>query len=131
MRRLWRRLIGGRHATGARGERYAARWLRRRGYQILMRNLTLGDDEADLVALDPDGVTVVIVEVKTRRSDEPPPEEQIDGRKRFRLARLAARLQRSGEYEGRPFRFDAVAIVWPDPGRPDVRHYVGAFDSPF
>ena len=131
MMRPWRRLIGGRHPTGARGEPYAARWLRRRGYQILMRNFTLGDDEADLVALDPDGVTVVIVEVKTRRSDEPPPEEQIDGRKRFRLARLAARLQRSGEYEGRPFRFDAVAIVWPDPGRPVVRHYVGAFDSPF
>ena len=62
--RLWRQLCGARESLGDRGERLAARWLTRRGYRILHRKLTIGRDEADLVAVDPHG-TVVIVEVKT------------------------------------------------------------------
>ncbi|MHC5022659.1 MAG: YraN family protein [Planctomycetota bacterium] len=130
MRRLLRRLRG-EQATGPRGERLAARWRRRRGYRILARNLKLGDDEADLVVLDPDRRTVALVEVKTRSAAMPPPEASIDARKQRRLARLAARLQKRRAYADRPIRFDAIAIVWPDGRAAEVRHYVGAFESPF
>ncbi len=130
MRRLLAWLAGG-GALGDRGERCAARWLRRRGYRILERKYSLGRDEADLIALDPDGRTVVIVEVKTRSTDEPGPETGIDHKKRYRLGRLAERLGRQPRFAGRPLRFDAVAIVWPKEGRPQVRHYVDAFESPF
>ena len=125
-------LIGRRQqALGHRGERVAERWLRRNGYRILHRNLRIVDDEADLVALDPNGATTVIVEVKTRSTDEPAPEAAINPKKQFRLARLGARLIKRPQFQDRPVRFDVVGIVWPDQGKPQVRHFVAAFESPF
>ena len=118
-------------ALGRRGEKFAARWLKRRGYRILHRNHRLGDDEADLIVEDPDGTTIVIVEVKTRSDDRVLPEENITSKKMYRMARLAARLQQSGAYVDRPMRLDAIAIHWPEGGDPDLRHYPNAFDSPF
>lgn len=123
----WRRLFGGAESLGDRGERLAARWLRRRGYRILHRNLTIGRDEADLVAVDPEGRTLVIVEVKTRSSSTPPPEAGLTRDKQLHLERFAARLQRRRDYRDLPVRIDAIAIVWPEGGEPDVRHYKDAF----
>ena len=127
-----RRLLGLRRpSVGRRGERLAAGRLKKKGYRILERNYHLGDDEADIIALDPDGITVALVEVKTRSEEFPAPEAGIDRNKQFRMARLASRLMKQKRMEGRSIRFDAVAIMWPPGGKPDVRHYVGAFESPF
>ncbi len=123
----WRRLFGGPESLGDRGERLAARWLRRRGYRILHRNLSIGRDEADLVVVDPEGRSLVIVEVKTRSSATPPPEAGLTRRKQVHLERLAARLKRRREYRGMPVRIDAIAIVWPPDGEPDIRHYMDVF----
>lgn len=114
-----------------RGERIAERWLRDHGYRVIERNLRVGDDEADLIARDPDGTTIVIVEVKTRTDRDAVPEERIDDRKRFRLARLAANLQKRNAYRDRPFRFDVVAVNLPPGEEPRVRHIPAAFESPF
>jgi putative endonuclease len=119
-----------RRVLGRRGERLAAKHLRRAGYRILKRNLRVGHDEADLIALDPDGETIVVVEVKTLSGEAMAPELKIDRRKQYRLARLAAHLQQRRGYRAHRFRFDAVAVHWPERGRPDVRHYVAAFESP-
>ena len=91
----------------------------------------VSNDEADLIALDPDGATIVIVEVKTRRDDRVRPEENITPTKMYRMARLASRLQQSGPFADRPMRLDAIAIHWPEGGKPDLRHYPNAFESPF
>lgn len=131
MRWLVRWFGGGNDPIGRRGERLAATWLRRQGYRILERNLPLVDDEADLVALDPDGRTIVVIEVKTRSTDHVPPELGINRTKQFRLARLASRLQRRAAYKDRPFRFDAIAIIWAPSSQPIVRHYAAAFESPW
>ncbi len=120
-----------RRSLGDRGEQFAARWLRRHGYRILHRKYRLGDDEADLIALDPDGRTIVIVEVKTRSTDEPAPEAGIDRKKQFRLARLAASLAKRSSFRDRPLRFDAIGVVWPGHGEPQIKHFVAAFDAPF
>jgi len=123
-------LISGRtQPVGRRGERLAAKWLAQRKYRILERNLPLVDDEADLVALDPDGRTIVIVEVKTRISDQIPPELAVTRTKQFRMTRLAARLQRRSRFKDKPFRFDAIAVVLPQAGEPIIRHHPGAFES--
>ncbi|MDY7109980.1 MAG: YraN family protein [Planctomycetota bacterium] len=129
MRLLKRRSGHGRRVVGRRGERLAARHLRRAGYRILHRNLTIGRDEADLIALDPDRRTVVIVEVKTRTGDYLAPEVNINRSKRYRLMRFAGKLAKMKPYADRPMRFDAVAICWPPSGAPEVRHYVSAFES--
>ena len=131
MRSPLQRAGHGKRLIGRRGERLAARFLRRRGFRILHRNLTIGHDEADLVALDPDGRTIVIVEVKTRTGDYLAPEININRTKQYRLTRLATKMQRMKAFADRPLRFDAVAIVWPADGKPEIRHWPGAFDSPF
>jgi putative endonuclease len=113
---------------GARGERLAERWLLKKGYSVLGRGVRAGGAEADLIVLDPDGRTIVIVEVKTRSSDRVPPEESLGAAKLRRLMRVAAALESSPQYRGRPMRIDAVAIVWPRGGEPRLRHYPGAYD---
>jgi putative endonuclease len=125
----WRRLLRSGGGLGGAGERRAARWLRQHGYRILERNLRRGHDEADLLALDPDGRTVVLVEVKTQRGRGPAPEERIDWGKARRLRRLAVALQARGPYAGRSFRIDAVAVTWPEGEPPSVRHYVNAVEG--
>ncbi len=127
VRRLWQRLCGVEVSLGERGERLAARWLTRRGYRILHRNLTIGRDEADLVAVDPGGRTLVIIEVKTRSSVTPPPEAGLTRVTQRHLERFSARLGRRHEYRDLPVRIDAIAIVWPAGGKPDIRHYKDAF----
>jgi putative endonuclease len=120
---IWRPL-----SLGERGERLAARYLSNQGYDIVARNFRLGDDEADLLAIDATG-TLVIVEVKTRRDDSIVAEASVGAAKRHRLSRIAARLQRKAEYRGKPIRFDVVAVVWPDRGSPSIRHSIAAFDA--
>ncbi len=118
-----------RPALGVKGERRAARYLRRRGFKILHRNYRVGDDEADLIALDPDQKTVVIVEVKTRRSAVPAPELSIGFHKRRKLIRLGTRMARQPSFASSAIRFDAVTIIWPKKKRPEIRHYPAAFDA--
>ena len=117
--------------VGRRGERFAERYLKRGGYRVLHRNLKLGSDEADLVMLDPDGRTLVMVEVKTRTGDYLVPEANITRAKQRSVARVGARLLQRPEHGDRPLRFDVVSIYWPPRGVPQLRHHVGAFPSPW
>jgi putative endonuclease len=127
---LLQRIFGRRDdSLGARGERAAERFLKKLGYRILERNLQVGDDEADLVALDPDGRTIVIVEVKTRADDSIAPEASVHAVKQHRMTRLAMRLQKQERFRDHPFRFDAIAVVWVDASKPIIRHIPGAFES--
>jgi putative endonuclease len=113
---------------GDRGERAAARYLKRRGYKILARGNRLAPGELDLVALDRD--TVVFVEVKTRRSAEAGhPAEAVTPAKQRQLTRLAVTfLKRHGLLEHRA-RFDVIAVTWPEGQRPTIEHFPNAFDA--
>ena len=127
--RAVRRLTPRPRPLDRRGEERAARFLRRRGWRILERNAVAGRFEADLVALDRRG-TLVIVEVKTRRRAEPPPEAAVGPRKQTQLSRFAALyLQRHPEHATRAVRFDVLAVVWPDDTRPTFRHHAHAFET--
>jgi putative endonuclease len=121
---------GWRWSTGARGERIAARTLRRAGYRILGRNLRTRFGEIDLVAETGDGQTVVVVEVKTSvdPDDAWPPEQRVDPRKQKRLVALAAQLLRAKGWTGRPVRFDIVGVrLRRGRGKTEVLHWPGAF----
>ena len=113
---------------GKRGERAAARYLKRRGYKILARGDRLTSGELDLVALD--GRTIVFVEVKTRRTAEAGhPVEAVDPAKERRLTRVAVTfLKRHGLLE-HSARFDVVAVTWPEGKRPTIEHFQNAFDA--
>jgi putative endonuclease len=114
---------------GARGERLAARHLRRAGYRILARNLRNRFGEVDLLALDPDGRTIVIVEVKAGSDGAVEPEVHLTRDKQRRLVALAAQVARRYRLTDRPFRFDLVAVDIPHDGKPVIRHHVAAFES--
>jgi len=124
----WLQSLFPRRSLGNRGERAAARYLKRRGYKILARGDRLLPGELDLVALD--GDTVVFVEVKSRRSaDVGHPAEAVNTAKQRRLTRLAVTfLKRHGLLE-HPARFDVVALTWPEGGRPTIEHFKNAFDA--
>ena len=121
------RLLGGR-LLGDRGERKAARFLRRKGYKILARQYSGRLGEIDLIALVEK--TVVFVEVKTRRSDTAGlPFEAVTPAKQKKLTNLAlVYLKRHGLLEYRA-RFDVVTVIWPEKAKqPEIEHYQNAFE---
>jgi putative endonuclease len=120
LRALLNRLLG------ERGERAAARYLRRQGMRVIVRGYRTRYGEIDLIARD--GDTLVFVEVRSRRHGEPAETITPEKERRLTLASLHF-LKRYGLLEARS-RFDVVAIVWPDDRRPPrIEHFRNAFDA--
>jgi putative endonuclease len=95
-------------AIGRAAERRVATYLRERGYVVLGANVRVGRDEIDLVALE--GRTVVIVEVRTRRSDSHGHAlETITRAKAARLRRAAMRYL--AEHDADEVRIDVAAMT--------------------
>ena len=99
--------------TGDAAEAQIASRLDGAGWTILARNVRIGRDELDLVAIDPGPPrALVVVEVRRRgRRDFGFAEETVDHRKRATLRRAVATLLERG--------------MLPD-GRPSVRHHRAA-----
>jgi len=118
---------------GDAGEDLAASRLEAAGWTILARNVRLGRDELDLVAIDPGPPrALVVVEVRRRgRRDFGLAEESLDHRKRLALRRGVGDLLAAGVLpDGRPLpalplRVDLVAIDRAPDGSPAVRHHRG------
>jgi putative endonuclease len=120
VRAMLRRLLGD------RGEREAARWLRRQGYRILVRGYRTPRGEIDLIARD--GDTIVFIEVKTRRQGEPA--EAVTLEKQQRLSLAAIQFLKQHRLLDERARFDVVALVWPSADRPPVvEHIRNAFET--
>lgn len=99
---------------GRRGEHAAADLLRSRGYEVVGAGFLARRGELDLVCRR--GDELVVVEVKTRRSDEfGTPLEGVDARKRQALKRAAAEYRALAEWRGR-VRFAVVAVTVRDGG---------------
>lgn len=127
--RGWIRRVRGGAALGARGERIAAKRLRGMGFRILGRNVRSSMGEIDLIALDPDGRTVVFVEVKTRiGGGGVRGEASVGAAKQARLRRLAELEAKRRGWMGRPLRIDVVGVDWPGDGDRgvEVRWHRGA-----
>jgi putative endonuclease len=111
---------------GDRGERLAARFLRRQGMRVLLRGYRTSYGEIDLIARHAD--TLVFVEVRARRHGEPAETITPDKERRLTLAALHF-LKKHNLLETRS-RFDIVAVVWPnDRHPPRIEHIRGAFDA--
>jgi putative endonuclease len=111
---------------GASGEDLAAAHLRSQGFLILDRNFRCSLGELDLVARK--GLIIVFAEVKTRRSEQHgAPETAVTYKKQQRIIKLAhIYLKQKNLYHLQP-RFDVIAILWKENGKPEIKHIPAAF----
>jgi putative endonuclease len=99
-----------RRQLGDQGEDLAAAALKKQGYKILGRNYATPLGEIDLIARQ--GKTLVIVEVKTRKSTRfGSPQESVSLSKQNRLRRLADYYLKDQRLTRTPVRFDVVAVT--------------------
>jgi putative endonuclease len=111
---------------GQRGERAAARYLKRRGLRVLLRGYRTKLGEIDLIARE--GDTLVFIEVKARRQGVPA--EAVTPEKQRRLTIAAHQFLRRYRLFNVRSRFDVVAIVWPDDRSPPrIEHIRNAFEA--
>ena len=119
LRSIWTRWLGN------RGEQVAARYLRQRGFKVLVRGYRTTQGEVDLICRD--GDRVVFVEVKTRQQGHPA--EAVDLRKQRRLTLAALHFLKRHDLLETPCRFDVVAITWPDSAGPSlIEYFADAFE---
>ena len=112
------------HELGKLGEDLAVNYLIDNGYQILERNWRSGHKEIDIIALNDD--LLVIVEVKTRKSDEfGDPDIAVGKLKQQMLIRAADAYVRYKNLDV-DVRFDIISIVISD-GEPEIEHIEDAF----
>ncbi len=99
-----------RSRLGARGERAARAYLEGRGYEIVATNFRCPRGEVDIIARD--GVCLVFVEVRTRRSPGQygAPEESLSKGKRDRLVATAETYIQSSPSLPEQWRIDLVAV---------------------
>ena len=118
-----------RQILGARGEKAAAKHLRRHGYKILLRNFRSGKAEVDIVARHKDWL--VFVEVKTRETEQfGAPSEAVDRDKQRNLSKAALDYLRLLGNPRIHFRFDIVEVIIAGGSRKpdDIRLIENAFD---
>ena len=109
---------------GKLGEELAVNYLIEKGYEILERNWRNIHKEIDIIARD--GKDLVIVEVKTRQSDENgEPDLAVTRQKQTRLisAANAYLFQNSLDINT---RFDIISIIMKD-NSPVINHIEDAF----
>ena len=113
--------------SGARGEKRAEKFLIKKGYTIMGRNLKVGHVEIDLLALKED--CLCLVEVKTRKTtDFGLPEEFVDRKKQERLIRAAKLLTARRAYRDMRIRFDIISVLYRD-NEVDINHIENAFEE--
>ena len=109
---------------GKIGEELAAQFLIDKGYEILEKNWRNRHKEIDIIAKD--GDELVIVEVKTRQSDEHgDPDLAVTRQKQTRLIYAANAYLFTYNLDINT-RFDIISIVFKD-GEPLIDHIKDAF----
>ena len=114
--------------TGKWGEDLAVAYLHDQGYTIRERDWRAGHRDIDIVAVTPDNMTVVFVEVKTRTSDVVlSPEDAVDIRKIRHLAYAANQYVKMHDVR-EELRFDIISIVGENKDVAQLEHIVDAFN---
>ncbi len=99
-----------RREAGRTGERIAADWLLKNGYEIVEQNYYFQRGEIDIIARD--GGTLVFVEVKYRTSDRfGEPEESVTPKKQELLRRTAEGYVAERNITDTECRFDVVTVL--------------------
>lgn len=117
-------------SKGSRGELYAVRYLRNKGYYIITSNFNCRFGEIDIIAKFDS--YIVFVEVKTRANNAfVTGRESVTKSKQRKIITSAMIFMSNFEYDLQP-RFDVIEIVT-KPGEKfeveELTHFESAFDS--
>jgi putative endonuclease len=113
---------------GKWGEDCAEAFLVKKGYYICSRDWHLGKRDIDIIAYTPDMLTIVFVEVKTRRSDDVmEPAEAVD-RKKIKSIGYCANAYIKELNIDMEMRFDIIAIVGTSETNMKIQHIEDAFN---
>lgn len=109
---------------GKLGEELAVQFLADKGYEILERNWHNIHKEIDIIAKD--GEDLVIVEVKTRQTDEHGEPDLAVTKRKQRMLIAAANAYIFKNNLDVNTRFDIISIIFRD-GEPVIEHIEDAF----
>ena len=120
-------MLDSRKEVGNKGEKLAAKFLKRKGYKIIQRNYKCKLGEIDIIAEQ--DRTIVFVEVKTRRTQEfGPPQYAITAAKKRQISSVALLYIREKKFVEQSCRFDVIGITFPPESRkPRIEHIQNAF----
>lgn len=130
---MWKRIkhllnrvpLLGTAATGERGEKLAASYLKAKGYKVVARNWRNPRDrrdELDLICTD--GDALVFIEVKTRDAGAlVTGYHAVDTRKKKVVRRTAVAYMRRLKSRPHTYRFDIVEVEMNAGGKAEVRHF--------
>lgn len=108
--------------VGDHGEDLAKEYLEKKGYKFLKQKLKLFCGEIDLLMQQKD--TLIIVEVKTKSSDEfGAPQEEVDFFKKKKLVQLGKALWQL--YPSHSIRIDVIAVDEND----KIEHIINAVEE--
>ncbi len=111
--------------VGRAGENAVAKYVKRKGFKVVAKNLTTPFGELDLIATD--GEYVVFIEVKTRsNASYGAPSEAVDYIKRKHMIASAKHYLQTTEKTESYSRFD-VAEVFCNNGKYEINYIEDAF----
>jgi putative endonuclease len=106
-----------RKTTGMIGEKLAADFLMKQGYEIVETNYRCKEGEVDIIARD--GDCLVFVEVRAKSGNTfGSPEESVTARKKEHLKNVAIRYQETHDGLPTQWRIDFVAVELDREGKP-------------
>lgn len=109
----------------ARGRKAAARFLERRGYEVLDRDWKCRAGIIDLVCMD--GETLVFIQVKVRAdATKGFPSDDMILRKHDRFERIATSYLQAFHLSDMAVRFDVISLLILGPERAFLRHHINA-----
>jgi putative endonuclease len=115
--------------TGMEGETAAYSYLRGKGYLVVERRWSSGNQPGDLDLIAWQGPILCFFEVKARTArDDSPAEIRVDEHKRRVLRRLARQYMRQLPQEtAPPVRFDVISVYLVPGKEKDIVHFENAF----
>ena len=122
-----KKLLADSKRLGRWGERRCEKFLKKKGFKLLVRNFFCKTGEIDLIMFDIDG-GIVFVEVKTRADEVfTPTEDVVTQTKTDRMFRTARHFLSSHNIVDKALRFDFVTVILGSAGPVVIRHYENAF----
>jgi putative endonuclease len=113
---------------GKWGEDYAEEYLIKKGYTVAARDWHLGKRDIDIIAYTPDALTIVFVEVKTRRWDDVMDPTEAVNRQKIKSIGYCANAYIKDFNIDLDMRFDIIAIVGSQETDIKIHHIEDAFN---